>query len=104
MTEFRGILSQVQYAKFNEWRHFAPYAVKGNGGTYEFDQKYIKGIFQGDEICIEYEVDPLRPEGRKQTKFGTIRDARGAKEFLNENGEYVAQYLGQVQTNQGSLL
>lgn len=104
MTELRTVMTQVQYATFNEWRHFAPYAVKGRGGNYEFDMVYLKAIFTGDEICIEYEVNKLRAEGRKLTRYGTISDAKGVREFLNENNEYVAQYVGKAEIEQGALL
>lgn len=105
MSEFKPLLSHPQYSTFNELKHFMPWIVTGEAALYSFDLDALERVFAGDEkVCIEYEVDRIGERKRTQTKFGTLRDAKHLKSFLDENNQYVAQYVGSRGTNQGSLL
>lgn len=95
MVEIRPILSSIQYSTLNQWRHLEPEMVFGKRGVYDFDTDKMHAAFAGGKICIEYQHDPLAGT-TERTAFGTMSEAKGVAEFLDEQQQYVAEYVGKA--------
>lgn len=103
MAEIKPHLTSVQYSTLNQLRKFEPSIIYGKRGTYEFDVAALRELFRGGKMCIEYHVDPLKGT-TERVAFGTVQDAKGVIEFLDENNQFVAQYIGRSETKQGAPL
>lgn len=103
MSELRGTLSSIEYATFNEWRKFAPHAVFGKRGTYDFDMRYLDDIIKRGRVCIEIHVNPLE-KTYTMAAYGTIKDAKNVSEFLDDQQQFIAEYTGSGEVEQTSLL
>lgn len=95
MVEIRPLLTSVQYATLNQWKFLEPEMVCGKRGFYEFDTKMMLDAFNGGTVCIEYQHDPLTGS-TERTVFGTMKEAKGVAEFLDEQKQFVAEYVGRV--------